>query len=114
MANEQVLHGNTLVLVRPVPHAPANLRLARATGDSVTLQWDRAETANRYAVIMVRPALNPPIQTPVFEGAAQASFCTIHNLEPDTEYEFHAQAGNGTGWSPESNHILVRTPARAP
>ena len=82
------------------PATPANLRLAGATVNTLTLAWDPVAGATRYE-------LHSPVAG-TYSGTATSN--TFHWLQPDTGYTFTVRAFNAAGTpSATSAPLTVRT-----
>jgi chitodextrinase len=82
------------------PATPANLRLANATVNTLTLAWDAVAGATRYELHSPVAATRHTTETSV----------TVHWLFPDTAYTFTVRAFNAAGTaSPASEPLTART-----
>jgi chitinase len=82
------------------PATPANLRLANATVNTLTLAWDAVVDATRYE-------LHSPVAGTYRTAGTSV---TLHWLLPDTGYTFTVRAFNAAGTaSPASEPLTART-----
>ena len=93
-----------------IPRPPSNLAAA-STADTVTLTWDDPGdgTITGYKIFSRATATQSYLAVLVPDTGSSGTTYTVRGLEPDTEYQFAAQAINGVGSSGASQIVTVST-----
>ncbi|MEZ0276010.1 MAG: fibronectin type III domain-containing protein [Roseimicrobium sp.] len=94
--------------IRTLPLAPANLRVATAERDSITLTWDKISASATHFVVNA----NLPGASPLEEeqDASAPASRKIQALQPNTEYEFQI-ASRWKGAGEVVTSAFIPTPA---
>ncbi|XP_037365849.1 fibronectin type III and SPRY domain-containing protein 2 [Talpa occidentalis] len=94
------------------PQAPSS-----ATGTSVRVCWSLCsdDTVESY-LLCCRPARNgsPGPEQAEFTLTVKETYCSVTNLEPNTQYEFWVTAQNRAGRSPASERVVYTTAPSPP
>lgn len=98
-----------IIRVLTLPGATTNLRVAKLSYNSVSLQWDKAAGAQSYAVFQYNTA------TKKYQilGTTAATSCTVNSLTALSTYYFVVRAfvKNGyVAYGANSNVLTVKTP----
>ncbi|XP_038170000.1 fibronectin type III and SPRY domain-containing protein 2 isoform X2 [Arvicola amphibius] len=103
----------------PAPSAPVINPQApnSATGSSVRVCWSlySDDTVESY-LLSYRPVRDssPGKDQAEFTKTVKETYCSVTNLEPNTQYEFWVVAQNRTGPSPSSEHAVYMTAPSPP
>lgn len=103
----------------PAPSAPVINPQApnSATGSSVRVCWSlySDDTVESYQ-LSYRPVRDssPGKDQAEFTMTVKETYCSVTNLEPNTQYEFWVVAQNRTGPSPSSEHAVYMTAPSPP
>ncbi|CAO2613990.1 Fibronectin type III and SPRY domain-containing protein 2 [Lemmus lemmus] len=103
----------------PAPSAPVINPQApnSATGSSVRVCWSlySDDTVESYQ-LSYRPVRDssPGKDQAEFTKTVKETYCSVTNLEPNTQYEFWVIAQNRTGPSPSSEHAVYMTAPSPP
>uniref|UniRef100_A0A8C2VIS5 Fibronectin type III and SPRY domain containing 2 n=1 Tax=Chinchilla lanigera TaxID=34839 RepID=A0A8C2VIS5_CHILA len=103
----------------PAPSAPVINPQApnSATGSSVRVCWSlyADDTVENYQ-LFYRPVWDnlPGKEQAEFTVTVKETYCSVTNLEPNTQYEFWVIAQNRTGSSPSSERAVYMTAPSAP
>nr|XP_045002317.1 fibronectin type III and SPRY domain-containing protein 2 isoform X2 [Jaculus jaculus] len=103
----------------PAPCAPVINPQApnSATGSSVRVCWSlySDDTVESY-LLSYRPVQDGPAgkDRAEFTMTVKETYCSVRNLEPNTQYEFWVIAQNRTGPSPSSEHAVYMTAPSPP
>lgn len=103
----------------PAPSAPVINPQApnSATGSSVRVCWSlySDDTVESYQ-LSYRPVQDssPGKDQAEFTMTVKETYCSVKNLEPNTQYEFWVIAQNRTGPSPSSEHVVYMTAPSPP
>ncbi|XP_041497585.1 fibronectin type III and SPRY domain-containing protein 2 [Microtus oregoni] len=103
----------------PAPSAPVINPQApnSATGSSVRVCWSlySDDTVESYQ-LSYRPVRDssPGKDQAEFTKTVKETYCSVTNLEPNTQYEFWVVAQNRTGPSPSSEHAVYMTAPSPP
>ncbi|CAH7344460.1 fibronectin type III and SPRY domain-containing protein 2 isoform X1 [Phodopus roborovskii] len=103
----------------PAPSAPVINPQApnSATGSSVRVCWSlySDDTVESYQ-LSYRPVRDssPGKDQAEFSMTVKETYCSVTNLEPNTQYEFWVIAQNRTGPSPSSEHAVYMTAPSPP
>ncbi|XP_005357723.1 fibronectin type III and SPRY domain-containing protein 2 isoform X2 [Microtus ochrogaster] len=103
----------------PAPSAPVINPQApnSATGSSVRVCWSlySDDTVESYQ-LSYRPVQDssPGKDQAEFTKTVKETYCSVANLEPNTQYEFWVVAQNRTGPSPSSEHAVYMTAPSPP
>ena len=88
---------------QPVPSVPQNVKLHKATENSLTFQWDAVEGAKSYDWKLTRSG------AAVAEGSVSVRNVTVPSLTAGTEYGFSVRAVGTAGASAYSAVLEVKT-----
>nr|XP_020024865.1 fibronectin type III and SPRY domain-containing protein 2 [Castor canadensis] len=103
----------------PAPSAPVINPQApnSATGSSVRVCWSlySDDTVETY-LLSYRPVRDssPGKDQAEFTLTVKETYCSVRNLEPNTQYEFWVVAQNRAGLSPSSEHAVYMTAPSPP